>query len=254
MANEPEVIRQQMDETRTNLTDKLEMLENQVVETVQGTQQAVAETVETVKDAVQDTVQSVKDSVNDTVAGVKDTFDLRRHVNERPWTMMAGATVLGFLGGKLFGKNPKSEKALWQSFAPGAPSVGLAAPGSPGPREYHNGAPSNGKQPSASPAEKEAGPSFLGQFGHAFHQEIDQMKKLAIGTLLGVVRDMVAKNVPGPVEKKVSEVIDGLTAKLGGEPVVGPVLAPKTPSFDPEDQAEASLPGGNGAHRFSRDF
>ena len=36
MANESEVIRLQMDETRTSLTDKLEMLEQQVTNTVQG--------------------------------------------------------------------------------------------------------------------------------------------------------------------------------------------------------------------------
>src|SRR4051794_29513643 len=103
MDNEPEVIRQQMDETRTALTDKLELLEQQVVGTVQDATSAVAETVGTVKQAVQDTVQSVKETVHETVESVKETFDLKNQVERRPWMMVAGATALGFLGGYLLG-------------------------------------------------------------------------------------------------------------------------------------------------------
>ena len=42
MDNESEVIRQQMDETRSALSDKVELLEQQVVETVHGATTAVA--------------------------------------------------------------------------------------------------------------------------------------------------------------------------------------------------------------------
>ena len=93
MENECEVIRQQMDETRTAMTDKIETLEQQVVDTVQAASAAVSETV-----------QTVKDSVHETVETVKDTFDLPRQVERRPWTMMAGATALGYLGGYLLNR------------------------------------------------------------------------------------------------------------------------------------------------------
>ena len=67
MDDEPEVIRQQMEETRSALTDKIERLEHQVVGTVQNTTRAVNDTVENVKEAVQETVSTVKDTVSGTV-------------------------------------------------------------------------------------------------------------------------------------------------------------------------------------------
>ena len=93
MENECEVIRQQMDETRSAMTDKMETLEHQVVESVQAASAAVSETV-----------QTVRDSVHETVETVKDTFDLPRQVDRRPWTMMAAATALGYLGGYLLSR------------------------------------------------------------------------------------------------------------------------------------------------------
>ena len=112
MDNESEVIRQQMDETRSALSDKVELLEQQVVETMHGATTAVADTVDNVKEVVHDTVQTVKDSVQETMDSVKNTLDVQRQVEQRPWIMMAGATAIGFLGGCLarreqrFGERP----------------------------------------------------------------------------------------------------------------------------------------------------
>ena len=96
MENESDMIRQQMTETRTALSDKLEMLERQVANTVSGASTAVTETVESVKGMVQETVQTVGDSVQESVVAVKDTFDLKRQVEKRPWTMVGAATAIGF--------------------------------------------------------------------------------------------------------------------------------------------------------------
>ena len=93
--DDPEVIRAQMQETRTALTEKLEALEHQVVDTVQATTSTVAETVQQVKAAVEDTVGTVKDTVQSAVGGVKESvqgavssvagvFDVRRHVRRLP--------------------------------------------------------------------------------------------------------------------------------------------------------------------------
>jgi len=112
----PEVIEQQMDETRHALTEKVAALEHQVVDTVQTATQAVQDTVETVKSAVQETVTSVKDSVQDSVTAVKDTvqdsvsavkenvketFDVKHHVQENPYLMVGGAVVAGLITGLL---------------------------------------------------------------------------------------------------------------------------------------------------------
>src|ERR1700681_3970542 len=86
MDNETEVIKHQMEETRTSLTDKLETLENQVVETVQETTTAVADTVENVKEAVQETV------------------NLRHQVERHPWPMLGLSVATGYLAGRLFNR------------------------------------------------------------------------------------------------------------------------------------------------------
>ena len=52
MDDEPEVIRQQMEVTRSDLTQKLEALETKVVNTVENTTCAVTDTVTSVKEAV----------------------------------------------------------------------------------------------------------------------------------------------------------------------------------------------------------
>jgi ElaB/YqjD/DUF883 family membrane-anchored ribosome-binding protein len=219
MANEPEVIRQQMDETRSNLTEKLEMLENQVVETVHGASHAVAETV-----------QSVKESVKDTVSSVKETFDLRHQVAARPWSMVAGAAAVGFLGGCLLPGRRTS--------APMTPSAQpfVSRPNGNGSSAEYLGAGHPGKSP------EQAAPNWLSSLGETFEEEINQVKGLAVGTLLGLVRDMVAKAVPGNLERKVADVMDGLTIKLGGQPVKGPIL-PEARADHRHDERETSASG-----------
>jgi hypothetical protein len=87
MDNQPEVTREDLDETRASLSEKLETLEQQVVHSVHGATNAVNETV-----------ASVKDAVHDTVATVKETFDLPLQVRRRPWVMVGGSIALGYFG------------------------------------------------------------------------------------------------------------------------------------------------------------
>jgi len=105
MENEPELIRDQMQETRTALTEKLEALESQVSGTVQSATAAVTETVEAVKSTVAETVGTVKDSVQETVStvkeSVKDAFDLPAHIERHPWAAMLGSVAVGYLGGRV---------------------------------------------------------------------------------------------------------------------------------------------------------
>jgi len=90
-----------MEETRASLADKLETLEQHVVETVTGTTAAVSETVENVKDAVHETVTSVKETVQDSVASVRNAFDISRQMNEHPWLLLSGSVALGYAVGRL---------------------------------------------------------------------------------------------------------------------------------------------------------
>lgn len=211
-------IRQQMTETRTALTDKLETLELQVKETVQEARNAVQDTVVTVREAVQDTVGTIKHSVHDTVDSVKETLDVERQVRRHPWGMVAGATALGFLGGYLLFRDRPSQRRRddgyswddgdrFQRFAPQA-----APPVAP------------------TPAAATAKPSWMSQLGERLEPELDKVKSLAIGTTVALLRDLVMPSVPPALEGQVREVLDGVATKLGGQPVREPLLTdPATP-------------------------
>jgi len=100
----PELIEKRMQETRNSLTEKVSILENQVMDTVQTATSAVQTTVDTVKD----TVENVKATVEETVCSVKDTvrqtFDFSGHVREQPWAMVGGAVAAGWLAGYFIGR------------------------------------------------------------------------------------------------------------------------------------------------------
>jgi hypothetical protein len=211
MENESKVIFEQMTETRTALSEKVERLEHQVVDTVQGVTAAVADTVDNVKEAVQDTMQSAKQSVAESVEHVKRTFDLKYQVERSPWTMMAGATALGYLGARLLiGRSARGSHAEpeWRAAQP-PPTVYT---------ERNNGTSSEGREP-----------GFVAKIGKTFESEFGQLKELAVGTLFSLVRDMATEAVPEPMENQVRELIDAINVKLGGRPIRGPIF--------PESQA-----------------
>jgi ElaB/YqjD/DUF883 family membrane-anchored ribosome-binding protein len=235
MEDSPEVIRQQMDETRTHLSEKLEALEQRVVNTVHEASASVNETIGSVKEAVHDTVQTVKESVNDTVDTVKDTFDVRRQVEARPWTMMAGATALGFLGGYLLmrSRSAPAERYAATGYHPLPSDNGAGVYDAPPPPPF------TGMTPAAAAPAESGG--ILAMLSKTFEPELKELKGLAVGAVLGVVRDVVSDTIPPNMEGKVEEIIDGVTTRLGGKPIHGRIL-PKKPTAN-----EPSSTGNNPA-------
>lgn len=222
MDNESEAIRQQMDQTRASLTEKLETLEHQIVETVQGATSAMTDTVETVREAVHDTVAEVKSTVNDTVDSVKSTFDLPHHVDRHPWLMVGGAIAVGFLASRI----------LDRLLEPRTPAVApLVPPPPPAPAydqplssrtSYAGNGHGNGhvrEQSASEPTHEKSGLTAM------FGDEIDQLKKMALGATMGLVRDFVTEQVPSPVRVDVGKILDNVTIKLGGDPVQESVVS-----------------------------
>jgi ElaB/YqjD/DUF883 family membrane-anchored ribosome-binding protein len=223
MDDEPEVIRRQMEETRSSLSDKIERLEQQVVGTVQNTTQAVNDTVESVKEAVHGTVTTVKDTVSDTVGAVKDALDVRGYVREYPWASFGAAVATGFVGGLLFDGGRRANHRIAELHSRGEPAFSYGRDGSNGsrrfPEEYEPTA-----RAAAFTAPAPAEPSLVHQLTERFGPEIDKLKGLAIGAVGALVRDLVARPTGGQVGDQLSRVIDDVTRKLGGEPIRGPLL------------------------------
>jgi len=214
MDHETDVTRAQMDETRASLSEKLETLQHRVVDTVQGATDAVAETV-----------GNVRDAVNDTVDNVKDTFDVRLQVTRHPWAMVGGSVALGFLGG-YFLLRFSSSRPVAIARSP------VAAPANPRITEQPNGDLKNhppleeasAKMPVQDVAPGAAESGWLRAVQNRFGAEITKVKGLAIGTVMGVVRDMITQSAPDPMKAGLAEAMDSMTVKLGGAPVRGPVF------------------------------
>ena len=77
-------------QTRNAISQKLEMLEHRFHETVEET-----------KTSVEDMVDRVKDAADDIVVRTKQTFDPTYHVDQRPWTMVGGAILVGYIIGTM---------------------------------------------------------------------------------------------------------------------------------------------------------
>jgi ElaB/YqjD/DUF883 family membrane-anchored ribosome-binding protein len=220
MAEEPDVIRHQIDETRESLTEKLESLEGQVkdavgavTDTIETVKSTVENTVESVKSGVEDTVESVKTSLSDTVDSVKETFDLGRQIDRHPWaavgcTLAAGVAAGYFLLGR--------RRAYYPEGIPGMNHL------IPGYRPERPAAASYAATPPEPPQ-----PGFLEGLLSSFEGELGKVKQTAIGALVGMARDAIKGALPPSLSDSVSEIMDNVTRHAGGEPVRGPVLEPE---------------------------
>jgi gas vesicle protein len=240
MPDKSTLIMEHMDETRKDLADKLEQLEKKVtgtVESVTDLVEKVPETVDTVKETIQETVstvsgtvhntvEAVKDTVADTVESVKSFFDIPRQVDRHPWLMMGGSVLLGYLGGRLLLPRRSAEEehrlapstpefAFTPSFEPSYPSSPPAA------RTYESArAPEESRETEAEPPRE----NWVSRLSQRFGGEINKVKELAVGTLLGVARDMITRWAPENLRQDVTELVNNFTRDLGGKVIEGPVL------------------------------
>jgi ElaB/YqjD/DUF883 family membrane-anchored ribosome-binding protein len=222
---DPEVIRRRMEQTRSSLAEKLEVLEQKVANTVEEATSAVSETVHEAKEAVAETVETVKETVTSTVETVKETLDFRAHVRNHPWTAVGGSVAVGFLGGWLMG--PEHPHAHAGSHEPAA-----AEPEAEPEREAAWSGPSH------QPAREHRG--WLNWLQSTFGAEIDKLKGLAIGTVAGVVRDLVGQAVPENLRPMVTDMINSVTTKLGGETIKERIIPETEPAEETSSRGHAS--------------
>jgi len=226
MENEPELIRDQMQETRTALTEKLDTLQQKVADTVESITTPVTETVQTVKEAVTGTVDSVKetvagtvDSVRETVAGtvesVKDTFNLSKQVEQHPWPMMFGSLAAGFLLGRVLPSPFQATKVFRSEPDFDKLSRASSSRGSNGSHEP--------KQETPTPKE----PGLLHGLSEAFSGELDKLKGLSVSVATGLLRDLMTQSMHGEIGDRVKQWMDGVTEKLGGKPLSEPLVTPE---------------------------
>lgn len=159
----PEVIRQQMEQTRSQLTDKLDCLEHQVSETVQST------------GAVVEAIQVTVENMTGAVRSVRRALSLRSQMNRHPLLVLGGAAVIGYLAGKVLTSRSNDIAALSARATGSGRVIGLRSD-------------LNSVAESADIATAYA--------AGVRNSSWDQMKFAALGTLLGIVRDFAVRAIP----------------------------------------------------------
>lgn len=192
--HETDVIKRQIEQTRTTLSQKVKALEQQVERTVQG--------------------------AADTVENIKKTFDIRNQVANHPWGMMAGSMATGFLSGMLLRRAVQAAQPVQGPIFPERAAT-VARPNGNAVREYPGADLSSARSEAFSTRPQT---SWLGQLGTLFEGEIGKLKGTAIGTMIGAVRDLISESLPEHLRPRLEEMAKDITVKLGGEPVRGPIL------------------------------
>jgi ElaB/YqjD/DUF883 family membrane-anchored ribosome-binding protein len=240
MADQPEVIQQELDETRSALAEKLEIIGERIsgtVENVTDSVESVTTAVENTVEAISDTVESVGESAQDTVAAVRHAFDIPAQVRQHPWLWLAGSVAAGFVAGKFLipsGESRRREPQREHDSHYGRSYAGQAAGdffSEHAHRDRHNGFSTPPAESSAEPSESK---SWLTSLAERFGPEINKLKGLALGTLFGVTRDMIAQSLPQSLKTEVVTVIDDITETAGGHPIRGHVLDESSDADNPK--------------------
>ncbi|MBC8078698.1 MAG: hypothetical protein H7Y32_21660 [Chloroflexales bacterium] len=199
MDQRTEPIKQDIDNIRDSMTEKLSAIEDKV------------------KGTVDETVEKVKGQVTDTVETVKQAFDIKQQVGDHPWAALGVSLLAGYVLGTLGDSDSdnntqyradysKHDQPRYQyAGADYSKSEGSAASGY-NSSAYSSSAPSSGyvsgpaqSSPGsynsfAQPQSKQGGflNDLLGQFGG----ELDTIKTAAISSLVAMVRDTIKDAVP----------------------------------------------------------
>ncbi|HKI30673.1 MAG TPA: hypothetical protein VKA46_02190 [Gemmataceae bacterium] len=193
MDTQPEldVIREQIEGTRSSLTEKLETLEADVKETVESAKEtvesareAVEETLTTARETVRETISSVTETVHDATESVKRNLDLEYQVHRHPWAMLGLSLVSGvalgaFLGGRRIRGRRVAQRLPEAAVEP--PERAPSAPAAPPSRLTHEG-------PNR--------PGFMDKLTSQLGAEFEKAKDLAIATLVGAFRDVAKRSIP----------------------------------------------------------
>lgn len=104
-------IKQNIEETRAAMNEKLEKIEGRVHDTMEGTRSTldnmvgginrVKGTIEETKSVIDNSIDTIKQAVDETVERVRYTAEVIEQVKENPWIMLGSAVLVGYVLGTL---------------------------------------------------------------------------------------------------------------------------------------------------------
>jgi uncharacterized membrane protein len=115
-----------IEDTRAVMAEKIEMIEDRVNKTMEGTKatvgnvmekvRGVQETIEEAKSTIDNLLETIKYTMEETIERVKYTANLIEQVDQNPWIMFGSAVVTGYVLGGM-----NQEGALGQNYTRAMP-------------------------------------------------------------------------------------------------------------------------------------
>jgi ElaB/YqjD/DUF883 family membrane-anchored ribosome-binding protein len=212
-----------MEETRSSLADKIDLLENQVLGTVETASTAVTDTVEHVKETVSETV-------TETVETVKEAFNVRKHIENHPWAAFGGSVATGYALGCLL-TSPKQETLA-------VPAPAFTPRAAEPVRAHPNGAAhGNGHAPKSEREEEE-------EEGGIVHEGVQILKGLALGSVMSLVRNLLKDSTPSSMFGELAGFVNNVTDKLGAKRLWENEEVQEGDSHDERESAKVGRPVG----------
>jgi archaellum component FlaC len=108
-----------IENTRAVMSEKIEMIEDRVNETMEGTKTTIDNvmhkvkdvqgTIEDAKSTVDNLLDTIKQTMEETMERVKSTASLIEQVDQNPWIMFGSAILTGYILSSLHGDRPLSQ-------------------------------------------------------------------------------------------------------------------------------------------------
>jgi ElaB/YqjD/DUF883 family membrane-anchored ribosome-binding protein len=229
--HELEVIRDEMEATRSSLANKIEALESQVLDTVHSATETVASAVDGAKEVVSTVSEGAKnvvEKVAETVETVKESLSVSRYVERYPWASMAVAAAAGFGLAQLIPSRRSGSGDYYEALPP-ASSGGYtgSTPAAPAASAY---------QPSTSEPSRQEGSAWSNALSGVCDQVFHTVEGLAVGSLMGAIKEMVSRSLPQEWQGELNRLVDDTTSRLGGKVIHGNPLSELLSAFRPKQQ------------------
>ena len=111
MAQQEDNLEKDIEDTRAVMTEKIDMIEDRVNETMEGTKatvdnvmekvKGVQETIDLAKSTIDNILETMKHTMEETIERVKYTSTVIEQVDQNPWIMLGSAVLTGYILGGL---------------------------------------------------------------------------------------------------------------------------------------------------------
>jgi uncharacterized membrane protein len=117
MVQKEDSLEKDIEDTRAVMTEKIDMIEGRVNETMEGTKatinnvmekvKGIQETIDDTKSTIDNILETIKHTMEETIERVKYTSTVIEQVDQNPWIMLGSAVLTGYvLGGLHEGRSP----------------------------------------------------------------------------------------------------------------------------------------------------